>query len=194
VTQVAVLGGRGAPVSGGIPPSRFRRPAQEGRFNVFLFACCVGCLYTLLALSQVGRQLIHGPARAMSEGGRIAGIGSVVLEMNALRRSDNVPRLVVSAALCAIAQAHAQDMHDRSYLGHTDPSGLDPFERMSAAHYIYGYAAENIAMDESLAAANRDLYASPEHLANIVDGHYTRVGVGIVQEKDDDLLVEDFSD
>jgi hypothetical protein len=194
VTPATVLGGRGARLPGGVARSWHCRPVREARFNVFVFTCFLGCLYTLLALSRQGQGLIQGPVRAMSEGGLTAGIRSVVLEMNALRRTDKVPLLVLSAALCAIAQAHAQDMHDRKYLGHTDLSGADPFDRMTAAHYTYGYAAENIAMDESLWQANRDLYGSPEHLANIVDAHYSHVGVGILQENDDDLLVEEFSD
>jgi uncharacterized protein YkwD len=137
---------------------------------------------------------MSAPAGAIVQGGQSAGVTSVVQEMNATRSADHVGSLVVSVALSAIAQAHAVDMLARSYLGHTDPSGMDPFQRMSAAHYSYNYAAENIAMDDSLTSANHDLYGSPEHLANIVDAHYTRVGVGYVRGNDGELLVEDFSD
>ncbi len=167
---------------------------RQRHFNFFVFICCAGCLCTLLALAGKGHHPINGPAGADIDGGRTSGISSIVQEMNAVRHVHNAQDLVLNAALCAIAQAHAQDMLVRSYLGHNTPEGLDPFQRMSAAHYNYNYAAENIAMDDSLSDANKDLYGSPDHLENMVDGHYAHIGVGYVKENDGDILVEDFSD
>jgi len=167
---------------------------RQRHFNFFVFICCAGCLCTLLALAGQGLRPINGPVDAVDAGGRTSAISSIVAEMNTVRHGSNAQVLVLSAALCAIAQAHAQDMLVRSYLGHNTPEGLDPFQRMSAAHYAYNYAAENIAMDESLSTANKDLYGSPEHLENMVDGHYSHIGVGYVTENDGDILVEDFSD
>jgi uncharacterized protein YkwD len=163
---------------------------------LFVILCVAGSFTGLLVANNVQSMLTNmsAPANAIAVGGQASGIASVVTQMNATRSTDHVGALVVSDALSAIAQAHAADMLARSYLGHNDPSGMDPFQRMSAAHYTYNYAAENIAMDDSLASANHDLYGSPEHLANIVDGHYTRVGVGFVRGNDGELLVEDFSD
>jgi uncharacterized protein YkwD len=163
---------------------------------LFVVLCVAGSFAGLLVVNHVQETLINmsAPAGAIVTGGQAPGIASVVSEMNATRSTDHVGALVVSVALNAIAQAHAADMLAKSYLGHNDPSGMDPFQRMSAAHYNYNYAAENIAMDDSLASANHDLYGSPDHLANIVDGHYTRVGVGFVRGNDGELLVEDFSD
>jgi len=163
---------------------------------LFVVLCVSGSFTGLLVVNHIGEDLtkMSAPAGSLVVGGQSAGIASVVTEMNATRSGDHVGALVVSVALSAIAQAHAADMLAKSYLGHNDPNGMDPFQRMSAAHYNYNYAAENIAMDDSLASANHDLYGSPEHLANIVDGHYTRVGIGFVRGNDGELLVEDFSD
>jgi len=183
---------------GPIPDTLITMNAQiHHRLRIlFVVLCVAGSFSGLLVVNHVQGMLtkISSPASAVAVGGQASGIASVVTEMNATRSTNHVGALVVSVALSAIAQAHAADMLARSYLGHNDPSGLDPFQRMSAAHYTYNYAAENIAMDDSLASANHDLYGSPEHLANIVDGHYTRVGVGFVRGNDGELLVEDFSD
>ncbi len=167
---------------------------RQRHFNFFVFICCAACLCTLLAIAGKGRAPINEAADAVDAGGRTSGISSIVQEMNVVRQGHNAQVLVLNAALCAIAQAHAQDMLARSYLGHNTPEGLDPFQRMTAAHYNYNYAAENIAMDDSLSHANKDLYGSPEHLENMVDGHYSHIGVGYVTENDGDILVEDFSD
>jgi len=114
--------------------------------------------------------------------------------LNSERESRGLAPLVVDNTLSAIAKSHAEDMAERNYFGHVSPDGLDPFARMTRAHYRYGYAGENLALDEDPAAASQALWTSSEHRSNILEPHFTHVGVAAVSATDGEIFVEEFSD
>jgi uncharacterized protein YkwD len=115
-------------------------------------------------------------------------------DVNAHRIGRGLAPLTLDPRLCAIARAHALDMASRAYFGHDSPDGESPFERMDRAHYPYGYAGENLALDQSLAAAAAALWRSPEHRENILEPHYLKLGVAAVVAPPGEIFVEDFSD
>jgi uncharacterized protein YkwD len=119
---------------------------------------------------------------------------AMLQDVNARRAAQGLPPLQFDPALNAIARAHAQDMAQRSYFGHNTPEGVSPFDRMDRAHYQYGYAGENIALDRNVGAAANALWHSPEHRENILETHYSKVGIGAVLSPDGEIFVEDFSD
>lgn len=79
-----------------------------------------------------------------------------------------------------LAHEHSASMALEDYFSHCDFStGLDPFERMIAAGYIYFYAAENIAGASATPAAAMAVWmGSAGHRANILADGFRELGVG----------------
>ena len=99
---------------------------------------------------------------------------------NATRRNLNLDKLLVSSKLSQAAQAKADDMMQAQYFSHTTPSGLTPWEWFKKVGYQYKYAGENLAVHYNQAEdVEEGWLASPSHRANIVNPHYTEIGVGV---------------
>lgn len=134
------------------------------------------------------------PANALSHGTLPADAATLLAALNATRSLQGLRPLVLDARLCAIAESHGIDMATRRYFDHMSPEGISPFERMDRAHYRYGYAGENLALDRNAAAAHRALLGSSEHRSNMLEPHYSRVGIAAVGSAIGEIFVEDFSD
>jgi len=89
------------------------------------------------------------------------------------------------------AKAHSNDMCDRGFFSHVNPEGEDPTGRGRAGHAgsytfspivpdpYYG-VAENIAMGQTSAQQVMEAWMnSSGHRANILNGGYTHIGVGV---------------
>lgn len=161
----------------------------------------------LFALFLASTSCVHAPSYRYSAAIRVVRLdpsSSVVVRdadaqqmlaaLNSERTSHGLEPLVLDDQLSAIAKSHAEDMAERNYFGHVSPEGLDPFARMARAHYRYAYAGENLALDEDPAAASQALWTSSEHRSNILEPHFTHVGVAAVSATDGEIFVEDFSD
>jgi uncharacterized protein YkwD len=75
-------------------------------------------------------------------------------------------------------------MANLDYFSHTSPSGQTAFSLLSYYGIPYGWAGENLARNnypdsETVAVAIRDLMASPSHRDNILNVHYTQMGVAV---------------
>ncbi len=115
--------------------------------------------------------------------------------LNADRKVDGLPPLKVDPKLAALAQKYAQDMMNRRFFSHTNPEGQSPFDRMRAAGISYGYAGENLAINNSVSGAEQAFMNSPEHRANILNQHYTTVGVGVINAPNGTVYVaQEFTD
>lgn len=100
--------------------------------------------------------------------------------VNSERRRQGLPRLAPSAALDRIAQAHAEDMLERSYYGHKSPDGLTIRERALRGGYRLRFVGENIASGQSTVDEVMDGWmASDEHRPNILSKVYTEAGFGL---------------
>jgi uncharacterized protein YkwD len=103
----------------------------------------------------------------------------VVRLTNVERAKAGCGALTVDAALTRSAGDHAADMVDRHFFDHTNPDGLDPFERMAAAGFHGSAMAENIAMGYTTPQAVMVGWMdSAGHRANILNCKYNRIGVG----------------
>jgi uncharacterized protein YkwD/uncharacterized membrane protein required for colicin V production len=100
--------------------------------------------------------------------------------VNRERTQRGLPALEMDAELRLVARAHAADMFARGYFAHDTPDGTDPFERMRAANIIFGLAGENLALAPSLLIAHEGLMNSPGHRANILNGGFRKVGIGVL--------------
>lgn len=82
--------------------------------------------------------------------------------------------LAMNPRLLQIARAHSQDMWTNSYFAHNSQDGTTPFQRMTAAGYVYSSAGENIACGGNhTAAVLEDLLMVDEGIAG--RGHRTNL-------------------
>lgn len=88
--------------------------------------------------------------------------------------------LTYNAALRTAAYNHSRDMAVRNFFSHTNPDGLNPFDRMRAAGYTNFLAAgENIAAGQSTPeGVVAGWLRSPGHCSNIMNAGYRDLGVG----------------
>lgn len=119
---------------------------------------------------------------------------ALFLDLNAARLERGLRPLRLDRRLSAIAQSHARDMAARRYFDHVSPEGVTAVERLQRAHVAYRYAGENLVLVHDVATAGRVLRSSRDHLENMLEPHYARVGIAAVDSIDGELFVEDFSD
>jgi uncharacterized protein YkwD len=87
--------------------------------------------------------------------------------------------LTMNPTLRCSSRLHSEDMFLRDYFSHTNPDGLDPFERMAAAGYSGGTQGENIAYgQDSPLEVVEGWMGSDGHCANIMRSAFTEIGVG----------------
>lgn len=99
--------------------------------------------------------------------------------MNKERKLMGLKPLVADPEMRVVARKHAADMFARGYFSHRSPEGKDPFDRMAAEQVSFLTAGENLALAQSLEIAHDGLMKSPGHRANILNGAFGRVGIGI---------------
>ncbi len=106
-------------------------------------------------------------------------ITSVLVDLaNTDRGSNHVGDLAVNPTLTAIAQAKADDMAAKGYFAHVTPEGHDPWYWFALGGYKFTYAGENLAVDFSDSAdVERAWMNSPTHRANLLNGHFTQIGI-----------------
>lgn len=87
--------------------------------------------------------------------------------------------VVMEPSLRCSARLQSLDMFERDFFDHTNPDGLDPFERMSAAGFHGSGAGENIAVGQtSPRQVMQSWMDSDDHCANVMRANYTMLGVG----------------
>lgn len=87
--------------------------------------------------------------------------------------------LVMDPILRCSARLHSLDMFERRFFNHENPDGKDPFQRMGAAGFRGGSAAENIAVGQtSPAQVMQSWMDSDGHCSNVMRRSYTMLGVG----------------
>jgi uncharacterized protein YkwD len=101
---------------------------------------------------------------------------------NAFRASHGLPALLWNDKLANSARLHSEDMVKRNFFSHTNPDGLEPYERMIAAGYNVRAAAENIYSDSSGVNPVEAMDAwinSPAHRENLLITLCDELGVGL---------------
>lgn len=109
--------------------------------------------------------------------------------LNADRRANGLPPLKWNGALVVLAENYAQDMINRDFFSHYNPEGQSPFDRMRKQGIHYRYAGENLAVNQTVAAAQKALMKSPGHRANILHPNYTEVGIGVAYDSQGSVYV-----
>ncbi|MDF2564750.1 MAG: SCP-like extracellular [Massilibacillus sp.] len=99
--------------------------------------------------------------------------------LNHDRAKNGLAPLVYNAELNKLAETYADDMMKRGFFAHNNPEGLTPFDRMAKVGITYQYAGENLALNDTIEAAQLAFMNSPTHRENILNTHYTEVGIGV---------------
>ena len=100
--------------------------------------------------------------------------------VNAERQKQGLPALKVNMELVQVARVKAQDMIDHQYFGHHSPTYGSPTDMLNAFGVKYRTAGENLAGNQTVERAHQSLMNSDGHRANILNGNYTEIGIGIV--------------
>ncbi|MBC7959257.1 MAG: serine protease [Vallitaleaceae bacterium] len=100
--------------------------------------------------------------------------------VNKARAENNLSPLSVDMEVVKVARIKAQDMIDTSYFSHNSPTYGSPFDMLKSFSVHYVLAGENIAGNQTVAAAHDALMNSPGHKANILKTDYTHIGIGII--------------
>jgi len=86
--------------------------------------------------------------------------------------------LTVNPMLEEAAHLKAEHMAENGYFAHESPDGKTPWFWFAEAGYVFVYAGENLAINfDDSAAVNSAWMSSPGHRANILNGHYTEIGI-----------------
>lgn len=174
----------------------------------------VGTPY-VIELGQLGREHLQRIGQGITsippaaDDSPSADLSALELEMfqiiNEDRAQAGVPPLRYDTLIASVARAHAQDMVDNNYHGHTGSDGSTPNERMRRAGVNFAWGSENYWTDrdyrQGLRVVNSEMMAEPwsptsfNHIWNLLYTGYTRVGIGIVIGPNDVMwVVEDFAD
>ncbi|MBC5811260.1 MAG: hypothetical protein GIW95_10495 [Candidatus Eremiobacteraeota bacterium] len=125
---------------------------------------------------------------------RQADAAAMLRDLNAARARTGLAPVRMDSDLCAIARSHAVDMVTRRYFGHNTPEGATPFDRMDKFGFKYGWAGENLALDVDQPSAHKLLWRSNDHRENMLEPHFSRVGIVAVATERGEIFVEDFAD
>jgi hypothetical protein len=106
----------------------------------------------------------------------------VVEETNEERADAAVGPLTRNVTLDRAAQLKAEHMAEQGYFAHYAPDGTSPWHWFRAVNYPFVHAGENLAVhfndSHEVVEAWMD---SPTHRANIMNGNYTEIGIGVAK-------------
>ena len=133
-----------------------------------------------------------------------SGVALALNQINASRAQYGFAPLVLDSAITSVANAHAWDMMNYNYFSHTGRDGSSVRTRLSRAGIPYSHAGENICeytgigMNATLNWCHSTFMSEPypgynNHIGNILDPDFRRVGVGIAVSGGKVVVVWDFA-
>ncbi|WYV00227.1 CAP domain-containing protein [Oceanobacillus sp. FSL H7-0719] len=107
----------------------------------------------------------------------------VVELTNQERAKNGLQPLKVDNKLSEVAREKSRDMASNGYFDHNSPSYGSPFDMMKSFGISYRTAGENIAQGQKTPQEVVNAWMnSPGHRANILNGEFTHIGVGYVEQ------------
>ncbi|MFI7412385.1 CAP domain-containing protein [Streptomyces sp. NPDC049627] len=108
-----------------------------------------------------------------------AAAAEVLKLVNEERAQVGCSAVSANSALADLAQNFSEDMAQRGFFDHTDPTGASPWDR-AAKLGVTDLGGENIARGQADAAAVMEAWMnSPGHKANILNCDFKTLGVGV---------------
>ena len=113
--------------------------------------------------------------------------------INLARTAAGLPTVAVDERLRAAARKHSQLMAQHATLSHQFDGEPAMEQRLADEGMPSDREAENVGFDPGVAVAHEAFLHSPAHRANILDGNYNTVGVGVVRSGGNLYITEDFA-
>ncbi|MFA1822087.1 CAP domain-containing protein [Virgibacillus oceani] len=102
---------------------------------------------------------------------------------NAERSKHGLQALEADVELSKVAREKSRDMATSNYFDHNSPNYGSPFDMMQQFGVSYQTAGENIAKGQQSPQDVVDAWMNSEgHRANILNGDFTHIGVGFVEQ------------
>lgn len=120
------------------------------------------------------------PSTTATTAGLTAAEQQMLNLVNAERAKAGLSPLKADLQLTKLARLKSQDMINKNYFSHQSPTYGSPFDMMKSYGVTYKTAGENLAGNSSVQAAHTALMNSSGHRANILNGSFTHVGIGIM--------------
>lgn len=131
-------------------------------------------------------------------------VGYALNQINAARAAYGFAPLALDAGITAVATAHAWDQVNNGYYSHTSLNGMSLHQRLAAGGVGFSAASENQChyygkgaqgtLDWCHSAFMSEPYPGhPNHIANILNPRWTRVGVGIADNGSRVVITWDFT-
>jgi hypothetical protein len=154
-------------------------PTKENNYTPFFSSKGALIIFTLwiLVFGSVSSIFIdsHRVHATTLSGDRIVQLA------NTERRQRGLEPLKTNASLTAAAYAKASNMFSEQYWDHFGPNGESPWQFIRASGYEYSYAGENLGKGfTSSEGLHQAWMASITHRDNIINEHYTEIGVAVV--------------
>lgn len=106
----------------------------------------------------------------------------VVTLTNEERNDEALEPLVRNPILDEAATLKAEDMAKNAYFAHYSPAGVSPWYWFNQVGYGFVHAGENLAVHFTDSGEVVEAWMeSPTHRANIVNGNYREIGVGVAR-------------
>ena len=121
------------------------------------------------------------------------GEAQILADLNQSRAEAGVPPLKFDPRLTEAARSHTLLLAKRHVLSHQFAGEQPLTERLRATGLIFTAAAENVGMNTELDDVNSMFMRSPGHRANMLNGAYDAVGIGVVHVGPSYWITEDFA-
>jgi len=128
---------------------------------------------------------LPGPLRNIIKGNQIGELTilGILEETNKERILEGLPPLTLNQKLIDSAEIKAEDMLIQQYFEHISPQKIDVAILAEREGYEYITVGENLALGTFL--SDLDVVTawmnSPGHRANILNTHFTEIGIGVVK-------------
>ncbi|MEH6852908.1 CAP domain-containing protein, partial [Bacillus pseudomycoides] len=104
--------------------------------------------------------------------------------VNVERAKAGLSPLQIDTELSKVARIKSEDMLKNNYFDHNSPVYNSPFDMMTRFGISYSAAGENIAKRQQTPEEVMDAWMhSSGHRANILNGDFTYIGVGYVEQE-----------
>jgi uncharacterized protein YkwD len=154
-------------------------------FRIGMAAACIVAAAAITTPAQAGG--CSGAAAVPSRANAARVAHATLCLLNAQRAAHGLPKLHMNRRLHRAAAGFAHAMASRNFFSHVSPSGSTPLSRIRSVRYLDGARSwaigENIAWGMGATASPRGTVTewmhSPGHRANILNGAFRQVGIGI---------------
>jgi len=153
--------------------NNYRPKILEGKY--FIYILILACLLRLSTFFFF-TQLFH--ANFFADIAK-----SILIEsVNEERKYFQIGTLKENILLNQAALLKANDMLQKGYFAHISPTGITPWYWFKKVGYDYKFAGENLGIGFIDSKALHEAWNnSPSHRANLLNGKYEEIGIGVVK-------------